>query len=219
MDPPRAPRLALSCDMREMAFRNKVSDCRLKKIFHISSSEDLEAVKVVLGLGFLNAEGWPRINSGIASIFVENLLVLRPSKVEVVNLAAYWLTPSFCGNLASEVANFSLVSWSVSRGALCSQGGNDVGMADLEKHFQILLDFTKSLVVFARDKKSGRARIKLPDVRALGMPLEPVPCWWVELRADAGGAFEHLWQGWLKGSAPDVDSELELGMDQGLWLG
>ncbi|KAH9330227.1 hypothetical protein KI387_002335, partial [Taxus chinensis] len=49
MDSPRAPKLALLCDMREMDFRNKVSNYKLKKIFRISCTGDLEAIKLVLG--------------------------------------------------------------------------------------------------------------------------------------------------------------------------
>ncbi|KAH9307694.1 hypothetical protein KI387_035605, partial [Taxus chinensis] len=42
MAPPRAPVLALSCDVREMAFKNRVTNGRLSKIFLISCAQDLE---------------------------------------------------------------------------------------------------------------------------------------------------------------------------------
>ncbi|KAH9329130.1 hypothetical protein KI387_001238, partial [Taxus chinensis] len=71
-----------------------------------------------------------------------------------------------------------------------------------------------SLVVFVRDKKLGRARIKLQHVKALGLPLELVPSWWSELRSTTGDAFEYLWHGWLKGSSTHGDSDGELGWDQ-----
>ncbi|KAH9330226.1 hypothetical protein KI387_002334, partial [Taxus chinensis] len=64
------------------------------------------------------------------------------------------------------------------------------------------------------DKKSRRARIKLPNVKALGFPLDLILCYWLELRATAGDAFEHLWRGWLKAVSFDEDTDMELGLDQ-----
>ncbi|KAH9288234.1 hypothetical protein KI387_032351, partial [Taxus chinensis] len=78
----------------------------------------------------------------------------------------------------------------------------------------VLLDFTESLVVFVKDKKSGQVRIKLLNVKALGLPLEPVSSWWSKLHSTARDAFEYLWHGWLKGNSADGDSEGELRMDQ-----
>ncbi|KAH9302956.1 hypothetical protein KI387_014539, partial [Taxus chinensis] len=125
------------------------------KIFLISCAEDLEVIKSVLGQDFLNLEGWPRVNSGIASLFVENLLVLHPSKADVVNVMAHWLCPTFCGNLTSEVANLNMVSWSaqdVSRG---SSSGAASAFLDLECHFNVLMEFSESLSSYAKDKNSG----------------------------------------------------------------
>ncbi|KAH9291651.1 hypothetical protein KI387_043165, partial [Taxus chinensis] len=112
---------------------------------------DLVVVKSVLGKDFLNVEGWLRVNSGIASIFVENLLVLHPSKAEAVNLATHWVRPS-CGNLAFKVANFNFLFWVASDG---NQGPSDINVGafnDLEKCFRVLLEFAENLVAFAREK-------------------------------------------------------------------
>ncbi|KAH9293275.1 hypothetical protein KI387_041525, partial [Taxus chinensis] len=207
MAPPRAPVLALSCDVREMAFRNRVTDGRLWKIFLISCAEDLEVVKLVLGLEFLNLEGWPRVNSGIASIFMENLLVLHPSKVEVVKVTAHWICPIFCGNLASEVANFNLASWPAHDVASGSSVGDALAFPELERHFKVLLEFVESLVSYMKDKKAGHIRIQLPNVKALGAPLVPIPSWWNDLRSSAGNAFDYLWRGWLNGNSVDEASD------------
>ncbi|KAH9291870.1 hypothetical protein KI387_042942, partial [Taxus chinensis] len=214
MASPRALVLALSCDRQEMAFKNKVSDGRLRNILFISCADDLEAVKLVLGLEFLNTEGWPRINSGITSIFMENLLVLHPSKVEVVKVVAHWICPTLCGNLASEVVNFNLASWPAHEIASGSSIGGASAFSELEHHFKVFLDFVKSLVSYVKEKKAGQARFQLPNIKALGTPLELVPRWQIVMHSFAGDAFDYLWHSWINGNSVDGDSNGEPWLDQ-----
>ncbi|KAH9308277.1 hypothetical protein KI387_036188, partial [Taxus chinensis] len=88
--------------MREMSFRNGITDGRLRKIFKIFCDENLVAIKAVLGEDFMVTEGWPQVNSGVVSVFIENLLVLHPVKAQVIKLAVFWVKLAFYGNLVEE---------------------------------------------------------------------------------------------------------------------
>ncbi|KAH9313736.1 hypothetical protein KI387_022363, partial [Taxus chinensis] len=157
----------------------------MKRIFNISCTEDLMAIKMVMGEGFMKVEGWLRVNNGVASIFIENFIILHPLKLDVVNLDTHWVRPSFCGNLNFEVAECNIL--------LCAENDGDQdpfdvyagAFKDLEKHFRILLEFIEILVAFARDRNSVRARIKLPNVKSLSLPMGLVLGWWKELRDSA----------------------------------
>ncbi|KAH9292713.1 hypothetical protein KI387_042098, partial [Taxus chinensis] len=209
MAAPRLPRIALSCDLREMAFWSRITDNQLKRIFLISCVEEMEAIKAILGGVFLSTEGWPHVNSGVTSVFVENLLIIRPSKLDVVNLALHWLRPAFCGNLASEVANCCLAFWAM-EDSLQGASGVDVGVfKELEKRLGILLAFTKRLVVYAWDRVANHVCLVLLNVQALSAPLEPVSSGWAELKMSVGGAYDFLWLGWVNVEVGSVKVELE----------
>ncbi|KAH9315014.1 hypothetical protein KI387_023641, partial [Taxus chinensis] len=111
MDSPRIPLLYLLCKKREIAFRSSISDNRLRRIFKVNSFNGLEAIKSVLGENFLFADGWPRVDNNVASVFVGNLLIIGPSKLDAVNLALRWIWPCFCGNLEAEVEKSNVAFW------------------------------------------------------------------------------------------------------------
>ncbi|KAH9315643.1 hypothetical protein KI387_024270, partial [Taxus chinensis] len=165
MAAPRAPWIALSYEMREMSFRNGITDGRLWKIFKISCDENLVAIKAVLGEDFMVTEGLPRVNSGVASVFVENILVLHPVKAQVIKLVVLWLKPAFCGNLVEEVSNFNFLSWVAYFGKEDSQHLHLGSFIDLENRYHELLAFTESMASFARDKSSAHAQFVLPISR------------------------------------------------------
>ncbi|KAH9288490.1 hypothetical protein KI387_032607, partial [Taxus chinensis] len=168
-----------SCNFVELQALSKGLDLVASlNIGNLEIEEDMVAVKSVLGGDFLKVEGWSRVNSGTVSIFVENLLVLCPSKADVVNLALHWVQPSFCGNLASNVANCNVLFWAASDGEQGSSVVNTCVFKELEKRFRVLMEFSENLVAFARDRNLGHARIKLPNLKALNLSLEPVLCWW-----------------------------------------
>ncbi|KAH9307693.1 hypothetical protein KI387_035604, partial [Taxus chinensis] len=117
--------------------------------------------------------------------------------VDVVNLAVHWLCPTFYGNLASEVANLNMVSWSTQDVSPGSSSGVASALSDLERCFKVLMEFVESLSSYAKDKKTGRICIQLPNIKALGASLVPVPSWWAELCSSAGDAFGYLWRRWI----------------------
>ncbi|KAH9310131.1 hypothetical protein KI387_038042, partial [Taxus chinensis] len=154
-------------------------------------------------------EEWPRANSGMAYVFMENLLIIRPSKANTVNLALHWVRPSFFGNLVYEVENYNMAFWDVGVG---EQGSltMDVGVfKELEKWFGVLMNFSEKLVAFALDINLGHARIKLPNLKSLNLPLEPMPSQWSKLRDSTGGTYDYLWRGWV--NAYVVDMEFNVG--------
>ncbi|KAH9326383.1 hypothetical protein KI387_006561, partial [Taxus chinensis] len=172
----------------------------------------LDAIKGFLGEDYLFVVGWPRVNSGIASIFVENLLIIYPSKVDVVSLALHWLQLAYRGNLASEVANCCLAFWAMHE-SLPSASGVVVGVfSELEKWFGILLAFTEQLVVYARERPTNHAHLVLPNLKTLYALLDPIPPGWTELRLSTARAYEFLWLNW-------VNSEVKVEMEDDTSLG
>ncbi|KAH9291144.1 hypothetical protein KI387_043662, partial [Taxus chinensis] len=183
-----------------------------KEIFVSHASKSWMPLKDSLGKDYLSVVGWPRVNSGVASIFVENLLIIRPSKVDVVSLALHWLRPAYCGNLASEVVNCCLAFWVVHE-SFPSVSGVAVGVfSELKKWFGILLAFTEQLVVYARDRAANHARLVLPNLKTLCTPLDPILPRWTELWLSAVGAYDFLWLNW-------VNSEVKVEMEDDTSLG
>ncbi|KAH9293061.1 hypothetical protein KI387_041736, partial [Taxus chinensis] len=175
---------------------SSISDNRLRWIFKIGNGSDLEAIKLVLGGKYLFEDGWCRVNSSVALVFVENILIIEPSKPDVVNLALRWVRSSFCGNLVAEVQKCNVAFWAVGE-EVKLWGGMDLSIfRELECHHGELMAFTEKLAVFSHDKNAGRTRFKLPNLAALNSPIEPVPLWWMEIHETAGEAYNHLWHGW-----------------------
>ncbi|KAH9310659.1 hypothetical protein KI387_025694, partial [Taxus chinensis] len=206
MDTLRVLMLEFACENTEVAFRTSVSKNRLKRIFDISSKNDMKVVKSVMDVKFLEMEGWPRDNSCIALVFVENLLIIENSKSEVLNVALFWIHPSFHNNLVSEVDKRSLAFWAAGD-AVRRVGGVEVSVFNaLDRRHRVLLDFTSKLVRFGRNKMVARARFKLPNMAALNLPIEPVPIWWLEIRESALEAYNYLWHGWANAEAARLEA-------------
>ncbi|KAH9302960.1 hypothetical protein KI387_014543, partial [Taxus chinensis] len=135
--------------------------------------------------------------------------------VEVVKVVAHWIFPIFYGNLASKVANFNLASWPAHDVTSGSSIGDASSFPDFKHRFKVLLEFTDSLASYVKYKNAGHIRIHLPNVKALGASLIPVPIWWNDLRFSVGDAFNYLWCGWLNDNSVDgeFDGALELDHD------
>ncbi|KAH9288351.1 hypothetical protein KI387_032468 [Taxus chinensis] len=185
MAAPRAPWIALSCEMHEMSFRNGITDGRLRKIFKISCDENLVAIKAVL----------------------------RPVKTQVIKLAVFWLKPAFCGNLVKEVSNFNFLSWVACFGKGESQHLHLGSFIELENRYHELLAFAKSMACFARDKISAQAQFVLPNFKALYQPLAPIPPWWERMRESAAGAFDYLLREWMRSNLISIDSDSDMDPD------
>ncbi|KAH9314823.1 hypothetical protein KI387_023450, partial [Taxus chinensis] len=154
----------------------------------------------------------PHVNSGVASVFIENLLIICPCKANVMSLALHWLQPAYYGNLASEVVNCCLAFW-VMHESFLSVSGVVVGvLSELEKWFDILLAFTELLVVYAWDRAANRAHLVFPNLKTLCAPLDPIPPGWNELRLSAAGAYDFLWLNW-------VNSKVKVEMEDDTSLG
>ncbi|KAH9307914.1 hypothetical protein KI387_035825, partial [Taxus chinensis] len=87
-----------------------------------------------------------------------------------------------------------------------SSSGDVLAFPDLEHHFKVLMEFFESISSYAKEKKSGRIRIELPNIKALGAPLVLVMSRWAELRSSVGDAFGDLWHGWINSCSVEEGS-------------
>ncbi|KAH9304439.1 hypothetical protein KI387_008843, partial [Taxus chinensis] len=180
-------------EAREMAFRKVVSNRRLKLVFNVEGAFELTTLKYVIGEDFLNLVGHSKVNNDIVAIFVENLLIIQPSKSDAILIVTHWVKPHFLGNLVSEVEKANRTFW-VFAEEFRAKACVDVEIVkELERRNGKLLVFTEKLVEYGKDKKGDRARFKVSDIVALTAPFTLVSALWLKLRASTASAYDFLW--------------------------